>query len=412
LAPVVPSLVPTKEVATLPQPGKPPSSAPTRSKTHIDKGAKGRAAMRKVALDLGAKKITYCEISEGRVIGRGTVSEVESLRSVLGPEQPPATVAIEAGRTAWLVHDLLVEWNNDVLLVDTTRVKQLGIGQHGRKTDRIDAEVLARAVERGGIPQAHVLSPARRELRRVLAVRRSLVESRASLVTTIRGLVREQGRPLPSCSTQHFVRRVREQKLAADVATLIEPLLLLVETIDTQLVPTEEKLAELCAEEPVTKVLTTAPGVGTVVAAAFISVVDEAQRFRHAHQLESYIGLVPGENSSGGKRRLGAITKKGNGYLRMLLVQAGWNILRSKGDDPLKAWATQVAARRGKRVAVVALARRLVGVLWALWHDGTEYDARELAREGARGLRKAARGLEQQADELAQTVIAHSPRAS
>ena len=133
-----------------------------------------------------------------------------------------------------------------------------------------------------------------------------------------------------------------------------------------------------------------------------------AQRFRHAHQLESYIGLVPGENSSGGKRRLGAITKKGNSYLRMLLVQAGWNILRSKGEDPLKTWATQVAARRGKRVAIVALARRLVGVLWALWRDGTDYDSREIAREGARGLRKAARGLEQQADELANAASFNS----
>lgn len=366
--------------------------------------------MRKVALDLGAKKVTYCEISAGQVVGRGTVSEIASLRSVLGPEQPPATVAFEAGRDAWFVHDLLVEWKNEVVVVDTTRVKQLGIGQHGRKTDRIDAEVLARAVERGGIPKAHVLSRARRELRRVLAVRRSLVESRASLVTTIRGLVREQGGKLPSCATQNFARRVREQQLAPDVSTLIEPLLLLVECIDSQLGPTEEQLTRLCAEEPVSKVLTTAPGVGTVVAAAFISVVDEAQRFRHAHQLESYIGLVPGEHSSGGKRRLGAITKQGNGYLRMLLVQAAWNILRSKADDPLKSWATKLAERRGKRIAVVALARRLVGVLWAIWRDGTDYDPTELAREGARGLRKAARHLEQRAERLTQMATPTSTR--
>lgn len=367
--------------------------------------------MRKVALDLAAKKITYCEISKGQVVGRGTVSELLSLRSVLGPEQPPATVAFEAGREAWFVHDTLVEWNNEVVVVDTTRVKQLGVGQHGRKTDRIDAEVLARALERGGIPMAHVLTPARRELRRVLAVRRALVESRASLVVTIRGLVREQGGRLPSCSTQHFVRRVREQKLEPPMASLIEPLLVLVECIDAQLGPTEEKLIQLCAQEPVTRVLTTAPGVGTVVAAAFVSVVDEAKRFRHAHQLQSYIGLVPNENSSGGKRRLGAITKQGNGYLRMLLVQAGWNILRSKESDPLKSWAAQVAERRGKRVAVVALARRLVGVLWAMWRDGTDYDTTELAREGASGLRKAARSIEQQADELEKATAPNSPRA-
>lgn len=367
--------------------------------------------MRKVALDLGAKKITFCEISDGHVVQRGTVSEIASLRAVLGPEQPPATVVFEASREAWFVHDLLVEWDNQAVMVDTTRVKRLGIGQHGRKTDRIDAEVLARALERGGIPMAHVLTPARRELRRVLAVRRALVDNRASLVVTIRGLVREQGGKLPSCSTQHFVRRVREQKLAPAMAALIEPLLALVECIDAQLGPMEDKLTQLCAQEPVTKVLTTAPGVGTVVAAAFVSVVDEAKRFRHAHQLQSYIGLVPCEDSSGGKRRLGAITKQGNSYLRMLLVQAAWNILRTKEDDPLKAWATQVAERRGKRIAVVGLARRLVGVLWAMWRDGTDYDATELAREGSRGLRKVARGLELQANALEKTASQNSIRA-
>ncbi|MEO8185669.1 MAG: transposase [Deltaproteobacteria bacterium] len=127
--------------------------------------------MRKVALDLGAKKTTYCEVFEGQVVRRATVSEIETLRSLLGPEEPTAQVAIEACREAWHVHDLLRSWGNEVVLVDTTRSRRLGIGQHGRKTDRIDAEVLARALERGGIPVAHVLSPHRRELRRQLGIR-------------------------------------------------------------------------------------------------------------------------------------------------------------------------------------------------------------------------------------------------
>ena len=124
--------------------------------------------MRIVALDLGTKKTSYCALSQGEVVHRTTVSEIESLRPLLGPEQPAARVAIEACREAWFVHDLLVEWGNEVVLVDTTRSRQLGIGQHGRKTDRIDAETLARALEAGRIPLAHLLSPKRRELRRVL----------------------------------------------------------------------------------------------------------------------------------------------------------------------------------------------------------------------------------------------------
>lgn len=92
-------------------------------------------------------------------------------------------MAIEACREAWYVYDPLTSWGNQVLLVDTTRSKQLGVGRHGRKTDRIDAEVLARAVEEGRIPLAHVLTPERRELRKLLNVRRYLVEARAQGVT-------------------------------------------------------------------------------------------------------------------------------------------------------------------------------------------------------------------------------------
>ncbi len=387
--------------AILPPPGKDPGGAPTRSETQSFQGAKGRMTMRIVALDLGARKTTYCEVSKGQVIERATVSDVTSLKSLLGPDQPPAMVAIEACREAWHVHDVLVEWGNEVVLVDTTRSRQLGIGQHGRKTDRIDAETLARALEVGRIPVAHVLSPKRRELRRVLAVRRALVESRAQFVTTLRGLVREQGGKIPSCDTEQFVRKTRAQKLASEVFKLVEPLLILVETIETQLANTEEQLALLCSQEPLIAVLTTTPGVGTVIAATFMSVIDEAKRFQSAHQVESYVGLVPSEDSSGGKRRLGAISKKGNGYLRTLLVQAAWVIMRN-GDksDPLYLWVHKLVERRGKRIAVVALARRLVGVLWAIWRDGTVYDAQHLAQQGARGLRGAVQSIEQQTKAL------------
>ena len=97
--------------------------------------------MRNVALDLGVKKTTYCEVAEARVVRKATVTEVSSLVSLLGPNQPSARVVIEACREAWFVHDLLGEWGNEVLVVDTTRTRQLGIGQHHRQTDRIDAEV-------------------------------------------------------------------------------------------------------------------------------------------------------------------------------------------------------------------------------------------------------------------------------
>ncbi|HEV8244261.1 MAG TPA: IS110 family transposase [Polyangiaceae bacterium] len=355
--------------------------------------------MRKIALDLGVRKTAYCEVRDGTVVQRATVTSVESLSSLLGPEQPPAVVAIEACREAWYVHDLLRSWGNEVVLVDTTRSRRLGIGQHGRKTDRIDAEVLALALERGGIPMAHVLSPHRRELRRWLGVRRALVESRANLITTCRGLAREQGVVLPKCTVPIFARKARR---AAGVSRdVLEPLLKQLDAIGPELATAEAKLAELCETEPVVKLLMTAPGVGPTIAASFVSVIDDAKRFRSPHHVESYVGLVPNEDSSGGKRRLGAISKKGNAYLRALLVEGAWVILRHHDrNEPLRVWAEAVAERRGRKVAVTALARRLVGVLWAMWRDSKAYDPSLLAAASSRGTRRFAHALQAQARNL------------
>lgn len=366
--------------------------------------------MRKVALDLGSRKTTYCEVAGGQVNRRETVTNVESLRPLLGPEQPAATVAIEACREAWHVHDLLSSWGNDVLLVDTTRSRQLGIGQHGRKTDRIDAEVLARAVERGGIPIAHVLSLHRRQLRRQLGVRRALVEARTNLIVTMRGLAKEQGVKLPSCSTGRFASVVRKE-VKAPLLELLEPLLKTLDVIEPQLSLAEDELGKLCEQEPVIAQLCTAPGVGAIVAASFVSVVDEAKRFRRAHEVESYIGLVPSEDSSGARRRVGAISKKGNSYLRSLLVQSAWAVLtKSPEDDPLRLWGESIVKRRGKPIAAIAVARRLVGILWAMWRHDTVYEPAALGRKVARGLQRAAQSLEFRAEQLARASRKHSYR--
>lgn len=391
---------PGKKLADLPPAGF-PANTPTRSTGAKSNGDKGRSTMRMVALDLGKKAIAYCEVKDGTVVRRTTVGSLATLEPLLGPEQPAARVAIEACREAWFVHRKLTEWGNEVLLVDTTRCKEIGIGNHRRKNDRIDAEVLARAVERGGIPLAHLLSPHRQELRRQLSIRRALIETRTQYVTTIRGIGREYGLPLPSCDAEDFAARVRRKPLPAELAAIVDPLVILLEALEVQLFTVEQRLSTLSAQEPIIAQLTTTPGVGRIVAASFVSVIDDARRFRNAHQVESYLGLVPSEDSSGGKRRLGAISKKGNSYLRALLVQSAWIILRAPHRvDPLHQWARDTAQRRGKRIAVVAVARKLAGLLWAMWRDGTVYDVELTAVSGARGLRAAAQAIQQRATAL------------
>jgi transposase len=350
--------------------------------------------MRSVALDLGVRETAYCEVDRGLVIARRTVTDLRGLADVLGPGSKRAKVAIESCREAWHVHDTLREWGHDVVLVDTTRTRQIGVRKHGRKTDRIDAELLARAVESGGIPLAHVLSPERRELRDSLAVRRALVETRAQYITTIRGLARSRGEKIASCAAGNFLASVAKASLKVESRAMISPLESALHGINCELAKANVRLEQLSQTEPAIERLTSAPGVGLVVACAFVSVIDDARRFANSHQVESYLGLVPRESSTGGKQKLGSITKQGNSYVRALLVQSASSILRvGDPDDPLRRWGRTLVGRRGRKIAVVAVARRLAGTLWAMWRKNAAYDPARLGESSARGLAEQAQDV-------------------
>jgi transposase len=350
--------------------------------------------MRSVGLDLGVRHIAYCEVANGKVVDRTTVRSLSELASRLGPNCEPARVAFEACREGWHIHDKLAQWGNDPRMLDTTRIRQIGVGQHRRKNDPIDAEAMAQAVDARRFPEAHVLSPERRALRAHLSVRGALVETRSQYITTIRGLARAAGVLLPKCAPAKFVGKLETTTLDEPTRALIAPLVALLRTLEPELDRVEQVLADFAQKDPILNLCATAPGVGLIVAATFVSVIDEAKRFKNAHAVGAYLGLVPSESTTGGpnKRRLGAITKQGNRMARAMLVQSAWSIMRLRDrDDPLKRWAEHLANTRGKRIAVVALARKLAGVLWAMWRDGTFYDRAEHAEKGAHGVKVAAR---------------------
>ena len=128
------------------------------------------------------------------------------------------------------------------------------------------------------------------------------------------------------------------------------------------------------------------PQIGPVTAVSFVATLDDAGRFRGAHQVEAYVGLVPREWSSGETQRRGRITKAGNARIRWLLVEAAWRVATNKKrpeTEALRNWADRIARRRGKRVAMVALARKLSGILYAMWRDGSantsHFDRKTLA---------------------------------
>ena len=345
--------------------------------------------MRNVALDFGGK-IHLCEVAGGKVVRRKAVREIWDLRDVLGPDTPPARVAVEACREAWRLVEVLKEWGHEPVVVDTTRVEKLGIGHHGRKNDRLDAQLLATELEKGNIPKAHVLSLHRQELRAKQSVRRGLVETRAQYIVMVHGFVRvDTLKSFAKTDPRDFISKVEQLQLTPKTVALIKPLLTLIEQLNAAIAVVDVELEALALKEPATLRMRTVCGVGAVVSTAFVSVIDYPGRFKSAHQVGSYVGLVPSEDTSV-KRRLGSITKEGNSYLRALLVQAAWGVIRSRGDDPLKVWALRVAERRGRRVAAVALARRLAGIMWAIWRDGTVYEAQRVGQASADGITRQA----------------------
>ena len=219
----------------------------------------------------------------------------------------------------------------------------------------------------------HRVSAEQRQVRRQLRVRDLLVRTRGRTIAHMRALVRSEGLRVRAGDADRFGTYVRDLELPAELQAMLRPLVTLWEQLTAQLAAADAQVIATAAANPVVQRLTTAPGVGPLIATAFVATLDEAGRFGGAHQVASYLGLVPSEASSADRRRRGHITKAGNPRMRWLLVQAAWAALRSHRAEGagLRAWADQLATRRGRRIATVAVARRLAGILFAMWRDQT-----------------------------------------
>jgi transposase len=301
----------------------------------------------------------------------------------------PARILLEASTESEWVATHLEGMGHTVIVADPNFAPMYATLSRRIKTDRRDAHALMDACARGTYHAAYRLSPARHHLRTLLAVRDSLVRTRTRWIAFCRTRIRAHGLRVPSGTSERFPARVAVLDLAAVAPTLgaeLTPLLALLPALTAEIAAREVELAALAAADPVITRLATAPGVGVLTAAGVVAVLDDITRFRSAHAVEAYLGLVPREYSSAERQHRGGITKAGNSYARWLLVEAGWRLLRAKAPAaaPLRAWGLAVAARRGKRVAAVALARRLAGVLYAMWRDETDYAAPRVARGGRR----------------------------
>lgn len=333
-----------------------------------------------IGVDLHKRESQLCILApDGTATERRIATTRERFTAVLGT-CPAARILLEASTESEWVARHLEALGHEVIVADPNYAPMYATRARRVKTDKRDARTLAEACRLGAYRVAHRVSPARRHVRAELAVREALVRTRTRYVSLAKALVRREGLRVPSSESHLVMQRIAALELSTLLEAELAPLVQVLGPINEQIAAADRRIADLLEDDPNVALLATAPSIGPITASAVVATADDITRFKTAHQFEAFLGLVPGERSSGEKRRIGRITKAGNSRVRYLLVEAAWRILRSKGDDTaaLRAWALGIAQRRGKRIAVVALARRLAGILYAMWRDGEGYQASRL----------------------------------
>ena len=312
---------------------------------------------------------------------RRVVTTAERLVAVFGA-QGPMRILLEAGTESEWVAQALEAAGHEVVVADPNFAPMYGELRRTVKTDRRDVAALAEANRRGWYRATHRVSAGQRAVRQVLRSRRQLVQMRSGTMALVRSLLRQSGYRLPSCSSDRVPTRLAHLPLPPALADTLAPLRRTIETLTTEIAAVDGRLHRVTAADPVVQRLQTVPGVGPVVAITFRAFVDDVGRFATAAQVSAALGLVPREDSSADRRHRGHISKAGPREARSLLVQAAWSCWRSRrqmASATLRAWVDRVADRRGRRIAVVALARRLSRILYALWRDGSVFQSKILA---------------------------------
>jgi transposase len=292
--------------------------------------------------------------------------------------RPRCRILIEAMSESEWVAQCLESLGHEVVVADPNFAAMYATRSRRVKTDRRDAQTLADACRLGAYRPAHRTSERQRQVRTELAVRESIVRTRTKFVALSGALLRREGLRIRSGNAGHFVERAAELEMPEVLKAQLQPLMRLLGDLQDELDAADSRIKTIVRGNEVVQRLCTVPGVGPITATAFVATIDTIDRFSGAHQVESYLGLVPSERSSGEQQRKGRITKAGNSRLRYLLVEAAWSVLlsRKESTEELRAWAQRIAMRRGMKTAIVALARKLAGILYAMWRDGTTFALR------------------------------------
>ncbi|TDH56846.1 IS110 family transposase [Dankookia rubra] len=325
----------------------------------------------------GVGNYSVCVIDgNGAVMFEGKVAaEPGALVSLIRKRAPQAArVGLETGATSpWLYHSLK-KADLPVVLMDA-RHAHAALSMRPTKSDRSDARGLAEMLRMRWYRAVTAKSFTAHERMALLGARRHLVEIRVELDGQIRGLLKTFGLILGKGNTDALIRRA--ETLAEGnpvISSLVAKLAEVQRQVVAQIAALDRDIRHLVRSEPALKRFMTVPGVGPITALAFLSTIDDPERFKHARDVGPYLGLTPTRYQSGETDRHGRISKCGDAFTRTCLYEAA-NVLLTKVQQfsPLKAWGTRLVQRIGAKKARVVVARKIAVILRCIWVDGTEF---------------------------------------
>jgi len=286
-------------------------------------------------------------------------------------QRPPATIVLEACGSAHYWARQLQPLGHAVRLLPAHDVRPY---VRRNKTDRTDAKGLLEANRNEEIHPVPVKTIEHQAIASLHRLRSTWLATRTARLNTLRGLLREFGIFIPTGS-QRVVPRVRALHEAPAVPPLLHATLAAacdeIEMLEVNMRAVERQLAALADDLPDVQLLQTVPGVGLITATALVALVTDIRRFPSGRHFASFLGLTPREDSSALRRRLGAISKQGDVYVRMLLTHGArslvWHAKAAGRPTSLQQWAMETELRRGRNVAAVALANKLARIVWAVW---------------------------------------------
>lgn len=337
--------------------------------------------MQHVAIDLGSRESQVCiRTADGTI-----VEEKKHPTRSLGDwmkQWPMSRVILETSSEAFRVADAALAANHEVRVVRSTLARQLGIGERGIKNDIRDARTLSLLSCRTDVESVHIPTEETRRLRSTIRSRELLLQTRTQLINHVKGWMRTQlwrlRRGSPSTLPDRVRGKAAEQQVP--IPLHIERVLVTLEALNLQVKEADRELSSLAKANPACRLLMTIPGIGPVTSTTYVAAIGDISRFEHSFRVQSYLGLTPGERSSADRERRTGITKAGPSSVRRTLIQAAWSVWRTRPNEPMVVWARTIADRRGRPVAIVALARKLAGIMYAVWKHQTAYQASKGAR--------------------------------